>query len=104
MYKSYKVRVSDLFSLMLYPVLFAIFNSIINVLTHQTLAGEDFTISNADTIRSNLADDIGATAGYLMMSIPFISFGLIKGLGQAVSSAGSYLGSALSSATSAEKR
>jgi len=103
LYKSYKVRVSDLFSLMLYPVLFAIFNSIINVLTHQTLAGEDFTISNADTIRSNLAD-IGATAGYLMMSIPFISFGLIKGLGQAVSSAGSYLGSALSSATSAEKR
>lgn len=90
-----------LFSLMLYPVLFAIFNSIVNVLTHQTLAGEDFTISNADTIRSNLAD-IGATAGYLMMSIPFISFGLIKGLGQAVSSAGSYLGSALSSATSAE--
>lgn len=90
-----------LFSLMLYPVLFAIFNSIVNVLTHQTLAGEDFTISNADTIRSNLAD-IGATAGYLMMSIPFISFGLIKGLGQAVSGAGSYLGNALSSATSAE--
>ncbi len=103
MYKSYKVMVSDLFSLMLYPVLFAIFNSIINVLTHQILAGEDFTISNADTIRSNLAD-IGATAGYLMMSIPFISFGLIKGLGQAVSSAWSYLGSALSSVTSAEKR
>ena len=90
-----------LFSLMLYPVLFAIFNSIVNVLTHQTLAGEDFTISNADTIRSNLAA-IGATAGYLTMSIPCVSFGLIKGLGQAVSSAGSYLGSALSSATSAE--
>lgn len=90
-----------LFSLMLYPVLFAIFNSIVNVLTHQTLAGEDFTISSADTIRSNLAD-IGATAGYLMISIPFISYGLIKGLGHAVSSAGSYLGNALSSATSGE--
>lgn len=90
-----------LFSLMLYPVLFAIFNSIVNILTYQTLNGESFTISNADTIRANLSD-VAATSGYLMMSIPFISFGLIKGLGQAISSAGSYLGNALSSATSAE--
>lgn len=90
-----------LFSLMLYPVLFAIFNSIVNTLTYQQLGGESFTISNADTMKSNLAD-LGSTASYLMMSIPFISFGLIKGLGQAVSSAGSYLGNALSSATSAD--
>ncbi|MGX2956895.1 conjugal transfer protein TraG N-terminal domain-containing protein [Ursidibacter arcticus] len=90
-----------LFSLMLYPVLFAIFNSIINTLTYQQLGGEAFTLSNADTLKANLSD-IGGTAGYLMLSIPFISFGLIKGLGQAVSSAGSYLGNALSSITTAD--
>lgn len=90
-----------LFSLMLYPVLFAIFNSIVNTLTYQQLGGEAFTLSNADTLKANLSD-IGGTAGYLMLSIPFISFGLIKGLGQAVTSAGSYLGNALSSTTSAD--
>lgn len=90
-----------LFSLMLYPVLFAIFSSIINVLTYQQLGGEPFTLSNANTLKSNIAD-VAGIASWLMLSIPFISFGLVKGLGQAISSAGSYLGNALASATSAD--
>lgn len=90
-----------LFSLMLYPVLFAIFNSFVNTLAYQQLQGQTFTLSNADTMKSNLTD-IAGIASWLMLSIPFISFGLMKGLGQAVSSAGSYLGNALSSATTAD--
>lgn len=90
-----------LFSLMLYPVLFAILNSIMNTLTYQQLGGEAFTISNSDNLKATLSD-IGGTAGYLTLSIPFISFGLIKGLGQAISSAGSYLGNALASMTSTD--
>lgn len=90
-----------LFSLMLYPVLFAIFNSVVNTLTYQQMDGQAFTLSSANTLQANLSD-LGATASYLMLSIPFISFGLIKGLGQAVSSAGSYLGNALASTTSSD--
>lgn len=90
-----------LFSLMLYPVLFAIFNSFINTLTYQQLGGQSFTLSTADALKSNLAD-IAGISSYLMLSIPFISYGLMKNLGQAVSSAGSYLGNALSSSTSAD--
>jgi conjugal transfer mating pair stabilization protein TraG len=44
----------------------------------------------------------GGIAGWLMMSIPFISFKLFTSLGQNIASAGSYLGNALTGAASAD--
>ncbi|HAF7989812.1 TPA: conjugal transfer protein TraG, partial [Salmonella enterica subsp. houtenae serovar 45:g,z51:-] len=43
--------------------------------------------------------DIGTTAGWLALSIPFIAWGMVKGLGQVVSQAGNYLGQTLQSAS-----
>lgn len=88
-------------SLMLWPVMFAIFNNIINTLSGVTLHGQAFTISNMDTALKN-ASSMAGVASWLMLSIPFISFKLFTGLGQQIASAGSYLGNALTSATSAD--
>ncbi|WP_334054733.1 conjugal transfer protein TraG N-terminal domain-containing protein [Pasteurella multocida] len=96
-----KNYVSVLFSLMMWPVLFAVFNSIINILTYQQLNGEPFTLSTADKIKDNMAT-LAGVASWLMLSIPFISFRLTTALGQSIASAGSYLGNALASATSAD--
>ncbi|MDP1255154.1 hypothetical protein, partial [Klebsiella pneumoniae] len=41
-------------------------------------------------------------AGWLMMSIPFISFKLFTSLGQNIASAGSYLGNSLGGAATAD--
>lgn len=88
-------------SLMLWPVMFAIFNHIINTLTAVSLHGQPFTISNMDTSLKN-ASTMAGVASWLMLSIPFISFRLFTALGQQIASAGSYLGNALTSATSAD--
>lgn len=88
-------------SLMMWPVLFAVFNSIINTLTYQTLNGEAFTLSTMDTMKENAAS-IAGVASWLMLSIPFISFKLTTNLGQNIASAGSYLGNSLAGATSAD--
>ena len=88
-------------SLMLWAVMFAIFNHVINTLTAQTLHGQEFTISNMDTALKN-ASSMAGVASWLMLSIPFISFRLFTGLGQQIASAGSYLGNALMSGTTAD--
>lgn len=90
-----------LFNLMMWPVLFAVFNSIINTLTYQTLNGEAFTLSSMDRMKENVAS-IAGVASWLMLSIPFISFKLTTNLGQNIASAGSYLGNSLAGATSAD--
>lgn len=92
---------SVLGTLMLWPVLFAIFNSIINVLAANQLNGQTFTLSNVNSIQSNVSTLAGA-ASWVMLSIPFLSMKLFTGLGQQIASAGSYLGNALASATSAD--
>lgn len=96
-----KNYLSVLGSLMLWAVMFAIFNHVINTLTAQTLHGQQFTISNMDTSLKN-ASSMAGVASWLMLSIPFISFKLFTGLGQQIASAGSYLGNALMSGTSAD--
>ncbi|WP_272664065.1 MULTISPECIES: conjugal transfer mating-pair stabilization protein TraG [unclassified Providencia] len=96
-----KNYLSVLGSLMLWAVMFAIFNHVINTLTAQTLHGQQFTISNMDTALKN-ASSMAGVASWLMLSIPFISFKLFTGLGQQIASAGSYLGNALMSGTSAD--
>ncbi|PHM59475.1 hypothetical protein Xish_03593 [Xenorhabdus ishibashii] len=86
---------------MLWPVMFAIFNHIISSLTITTLHGQAFSISSMDTALKN-ASTLAGIASWLMLSIPFISFKLFTALGQQLANAGSYLGNALTSATSAD--
>lgn len=90
-----------LFSLMMWPVMFAIFNSIMNTLQYQTLHGQGFTLQNADSIKEN-ATTMAGVAMWLTASIPFLSFRLVTNLGQNLASAGSYLGNAMLSTTNAD--
>ena len=96
-----KNYLSILFSLMMWPVLFAIFNSIITTLNANVMHGEGFTLQNMDKIKEN-ASMLAGMASWLMLSIPFLSFKLVTNLGQNIASAGSYLGSALAGSTSAD--
>ncbi|GJI56967.1 conjugal transfer protein TraG [Rodentibacter sp. JRC1] len=96
-----KNYLSVLFSLMMWPVLFAVFNSIITTLTAHVMNGEEFTLQNMDKVKEN-ATTIAGMAMWLMLSIPFLSFKLVTNLGQNIASAGSYLGNMLASSTSAD--
>lgn len=96
-----KNYITVLFSLMMWPVLFAVFNSIITTLNAQVMHSESFTISNMDKVKEN-ATMIAGMASWLLLSIPFLSFKLVTNLGQNIASAGSYLGNALASSTSAD--
>ena len=80
-----------------WPVLFAILNNGMNVMLKSDTSGIPVTLSNLSE-RQQMFSDIGTTAGWLALSIPFLSFYLVKGLGNGVSQAGSYLGSAMQSA------
>lgn len=90
-----------LFSLMMWPVMFAIFNSIMNTLLYQTLNGQSFTLSNANTLKEN-ASTMAGVAMWLTASIPFLSFRLVTALGQSIANAGSYLGNSMIGATTAD--
>lgn len=96
-----KNYITVLFSLIMWPVLFAVFNSIITTLNAQVMHGEGFTLSNMDKVKEN-ATMIAGMASWLLLSIPFLSFKLVTNLGQNIASAGSYLGNALASSTSAD--
>lgn len=96
-----KNYLSILFSLMMWPVLFAIFNSIITTLNANVMHGEGFTLQNMDKVKEN-ASMLAGMASWLMLSIPFLSFKLVTNLGQNIASAGSYLGNALAGSTSAD--
>lgn len=72
-----------------WPLLFAILN---NAMTFYLKAGGayDVTLSNLSQIQQQHSM-IASTAGWLSLSIPFIAYGMVKGLGGVVSQAGSYL-------------
>ncbi|UBX30661.1 conjugal transfer protein TraG N-terminal domain-containing protein [Arsenophonus apicola] len=57
-------------SLMLWPVMFAIFNHVYNFMMATTLNGENVTFSNLDRLTQTGSTTAGI-AGWLMMSIPF---------------------------------
>ncbi|HGJ5884855.1 hypothetical protein, partial [Arsenophonus nasoniae] len=88
-------------SLMLWPVMFAIFNHVYNFMMATTLNGENVTFSNLDRLTQTGSSTAGI-AGWLMMSIPFLSFKLFTSLRQQIASAGSYVGNALAGATTAD--
>ncbi|MBV7133733.1 conjugal transfer mating pair stabilization protein TraG [Escherichia coli] len=84
--------------LQMWPILFSILNHAMNFYLQGKLSGTAVTLANFDQVQ-NTYSDIGITAGWLALSIPFIAWGMVKGLGQVVSQAGNYLGQTLQSAS-----
>lgn len=82
--------------LQMWPVLFAILNHAMNFYLKDKLGGTPVVLSTMDQAQ-NTYSDIGTTAGWLALSIPFIAWGMVKGLGQVMSQAGNYLGQTLQS-------
>lgn len=82
-----------------WPLLFAILNNAMNFYLQAETSSTPVTLSNLSLIQQQYSD-IGTTAGWLALSIPFLAGGLIFGLHKVMSQAGSYLGSALQSASS----
>lgn len=88
-------------SLMLWPVMFAIFNFAVNYSTQSSFHATGPTLSNMNRLMETSTTTAGI-AGWLMLSIPFLAFRLFTGLGQGFASLSSSLGSALSSASAAD--
>ncbi|EBJ4701067.1 conjugal transfer protein TraG [Salmonella enterica] len=84
--------------LQMWPLLFSILNHAMNFYLQGKLNGTPVTLATFDQVQ-NTYSDIGTTAGWLALSIPFIAYGMVKGLGQVVSQAGNYLGQTLQSAS-----
>ena len=84
--------------LQMWPLLFSILNHAMNFYLQGKLNGTAVTLATFDQVQ-NTYSDIGTTAGWLALSIPFIAWGMVKGLGQVVSQAGNYLGQTLQSAS-----
>ncbi len=77
--------------LQIWPLLFAVLN---NAMTFYLKSGGAYgvTLSNLSQIQQQHSM-IASAAGWLSLSIPFIAYGMVKGLGGVVSQAGSYLSS-----------
>ncbi|QHM74017.1 conjugal transfer mating-pair stabilization protein TraG [Mixta intestinalis] len=88
-------------SLMLWPVMFAVFNFAVNFSTRTSFNVSGPTLSNMNRLMET-STTTGGIAGWLMLSIPFLAFRLFTGLGQGFASLSSSLGSALSSASAAD--
>lgn len=84
--------------LQMWPLLFSILNHAMNFYLQGKLNGTPVTLATFDQVQ-NTYSDIGTTAGWLALSIPFIAYGMVRGLGQVVSQAGNYLGQTLQSAS-----
>ncbi|WP_416414394.1 conjugal transfer mating-pair stabilization protein TraG [Pantoea sp. App145] len=88
-------------SLMLWPIMFAIFNFAVNFSTQNSFHATGPTLSNMNRLMETSSTTAGI-AGWLMMSIPFLAFRLFTALGSGFASLSSSLGSALSSSASAD--
>ena len=84
--------------LQMWPILFSVLNHAMNFYLQGKLSGTVVTLATFDQVQ-NTYSDIGTTAGWLALSIPFIAWGMVKGLGQVVSQAGNYLGQTLQSSS-----
>ncbi|MBY4890588.1 conjugal transfer mating pair stabilization protein TraG [Pantoea sp. DY-15] len=81
-----------------WPLLFAILNDAMNHYLQAQTSNLPVTLSNLSLVQQQYSD-IGTTAGWLALSIPFLAAGIVIGLHKVMSQAGSYLGSALQSAS-----
>ncbi|PIJ50038.1 hypothetical protein BL250_08900 [Erwinia sp. OLTSP20] len=88
-------------SLMLWPVMFAIFNFAVNFGTQGSFNASGPTLSNMNRLMETSSTTAGI-AGWLMLSIPFLAFKLFTQLGQNFASLSSSLGSALGGASTAD--
>ncbi|MTC74230.1 conjugal transfer mating pair stabilization protein TraG [Providencia sp. wls1919] len=78
--------------LQLWPLLFAVLNNAMTFYSKKN--GAEVVLSNFSKVRENFSD-IATTAGYLSVLIPFISWGIVKGMGAVFSNVSSSLGSSL---------
>ena len=81
-----------------WPLLFAILNNAMNFYLQSDTAQMAVTLSNLSRLQQTYSD-LGTTAGWLALSIPFLAAGIVFGMHKAVSQAGSYLGSAMQGAS-----
>ena len=81
--------------------MFAILNYAVSMYLTGKTGTLSFSLSNLSVIQQTHAD-IGSIAGWLSLSIPFLAWAIVKGLGSAVSQAGNYLGTAMNSTASSE--
>lgn len=83
-----------------WPPMFAILNSAASFYLRGKTGGMEFNLANLTSVQS-MHSDIGLVAGWLTLSIPFIAYGIVKGMGSVVSQAGNYLGTAINSSATA---
>lgn len=83
-----------------WPPMFAILNSAATFYLRGKTGGTEFNLANLASIQE-MHSDIGLVAGWLTLSIPFIAYGIVKGMGSVVSQAGNYLGTAINSSATA---
>lgn len=95
-----KNYLSGIIYLQSWPPMFAILNSASMFYLRGKTGGVDFNLANLASIQE-MHSDIGLVAGWLTLSIPFIAYGIVKGMGSVVSQAGNYLGTAINSSASA---
>ncbi|MBH3259257.1 conjugal transfer mating pair stabilization protein TraG [Serratia marcescens] len=88
-------------SLMMWPLMFSILNFIVNFTSAYMLKGAGPTLSNENQVMSD-ATTLAGVAGWLTLTVPFLSNYLFTRIGQGVASAGSYVGNALMSATAGD--
>ena len=81
-----------------WPLMFSCLNMMVTFYTKELGPG-GLTISNIDKLLLEHSD-IANMAGYLMLSIPFISGGLVRGMSSAFNHAASYIGGVLQSSSS----
>ncbi|MBU0744247.1 MAG: conjugal transfer mating pair stabilization protein TraG [Gammaproteobacteria bacterium] len=82
-----------------WPLMFACLNLIVTFYTTSDIGPARLTISSIDQLALEHSD-IANMAGYLMLSIPFISGGLVKGMSSAFNTAANYIGGVLQSSAS----
>ena len=81
-----------------WPIMFSCLNMMVTFYA-KDLGSSGLTMSNIDKLLLEHSD-VANMAGYLMLSIPFISGGLVKGMSSAFNHAASYIGGVLQSSAS----
>ncbi|CAL7961562.1 conjugal transfer mating pair stabilization protein TraG [Gammaproteobacteria bacterium] len=81
-----------------WPLMFSCLNMMVTFYAKELEPG-GLTISNIDKLLLEHSD-IANMAGYLMLSVPFISGGLVRGMSSAFNHAASYIGGVLQSSSS----
>ena len=82
-----------------WPLMFACLNMVVTFYTKSEIGMGGLTISNINQLTLEHSD-VANMAGYMMLSIPFISGGLVMGMASAFNHAAGYIGSVMQSSAS----